>query len=128
MLATLVSIVMAAAAAFGVATMMHAAVSDRTREIATLRALGFSSSAVIISILVEVLTLALVGAIVGAAFVAIILDGSAFHSSFINVRLQLGASLALAGLACACAMGLLSGLLPAFQVARTPVSTALRAI
>lgn len=46
---------------------MHSAVTPRTVEIATLRAIGFASSAVAISILIEALVLALLGAVVGVA-------------------------------------------------------------
>ena len=126
--ADLVGAVMAAAAVFGAATMMYAAVSDRTREIATLRALGFSPGAVVISVLLEVMALAIIGAAIGGTLVALILNGEAFHSSYVNVELHLSGTLFLTGIGAACLIGLLSGLAPALHIARVPVSTALRAL
>lgn len=128
LVANLVGAVMAAAAVFGAATIMYAAVSDRTREIATLRALGFSPGAVVVSVLLEVIALAIIGAAIGGALVALILNGHAFHSSYVNVELHLSGTLFLIGIGAACLIGLLSGLAPALHVARVPVSTALRAL
>ena len=62
---------MALGALFGALNTMYSAVAARTREIATLRALGFGSGPVVISILVESLCLALLGGAIGAlAFAA----------------------------------------------------------
>jgi putative ABC transport system permease protein len=126
--AYLAGAVMAAAAVFGATTMMYAAVSDRTREITTLRALGFSSSAVVISVLLEVTVLAIVGAAIASVVVALILNGREFHSSYVNVQLHLSATLMLVGLGVACLIGLLSGVFPALQIAGARISTALYAV
>lgn len=127
-IAYLVGIIMGAAATFGAATMMYSAVQDRMREVATLRALGFSPSAVAVSVLAEVSLLALIGAVVGVALVALILNGVAFSSANFIVDLHLTVPLALIGVAYACGIGLISGSFPAVQAARAPIATALRAI
>jgi putative ABC transport system permease protein len=128
LVAYLVGSVMAAAAVFGAATMMYAAVSDRTREIATLRALGFRPAVIVISVLLEVTALAVVGAAIGVLLVALALEGQTFRSSYVNVQLHLSTALTLSGIAAACVIGLLSGVFPAVQIARMPIPTALRAI
>jgi putative ABC transport system permease protein len=127
-IAYLVGIVMGAAATFGAATMMYSAVQDRLREIGTLRALGFSPSAVAVSVLAEVSLLALIGAGVGVELVALILNGVAFSSANITIDLHLSTALALIGVAYACLIGLISGSFAAVQAARAPIATALRAI
>jgi putative ABC transport system permease protein len=127
-IAHLVGAVMAAAATFGAATMMYSAVQGRIREIATLRALGFNPSGVAVALLAEVSLLALMGAAVGVALVALIIEGAAFNSTHITVELHLNATLVLIGAAYACVIGLIGGLFPAVQAARAPIATALRGI
>jgi putative ABC transport system permease protein len=83
---------------------------------------------VVVSDLAEVSLLALIGAGVGVALVALILDGVAFSSANITVDLHLNAAPALTGGAYACGIGLISGMFPAVQAARAPIATALRAI
>src|SRR5262249_25451657 len=63
---TTISIIMAFGAVFGALNTMYSAVSARQIEIATLRAIGFSGAPVMISVLVEAVTLALLGGIIGA--------------------------------------------------------------
>jgi putative ABC transport system permease protein len=119
---------MGAAATFGAASMMYSAVQDRLREIATLRAIGINPSVVAVSVLAEVSLLALIGAGVGVALVALVLDGVAFSSSNITVDLHLNVALALTGIAYACVIGLIGALFPAVQAARVPISIALRSV
>ena len=57
---------MAIGAVFGALNTMYSSVSARTREIATLRALGFGSGAVVASVMIEALTLAAIGGVIGA--------------------------------------------------------------
>jgi putative ABC transport system permease protein len=127
-----ITVLMGAGAVFGALNTMYAAVAARTREIATLRALGFQSGPVVISVLVESLLLALVGGAVGAAVAYFAFNG--FQTSTLNWATfsQLSFSFAVTpplvvlGLGCALAMGLLGGLFPAIRAARLPVATALR--
>ncbi len=118
--------IMALAATVGAANSMYAIVDGRRRELATLRALGFDSAAIVASMLLESILLALPGALIGALAAWVLFNGllaSPFGTSF---RLAVTPSLALLGLAWALAIGLLSGLLPALRASRVPVTVALR--
>jgi putative ABC transport system permease protein len=119
-------------AVFGAVNTMYSAVSSRTREIATLRALGFGRSPVVISVLIEALLLSLVGGLIGGGLAWLAFDGyqtaTMNWQSFSQVAFafRVTPSLLFRGLVYAMAMGLLGGLLPALRAARLPVVTALR--
>ena len=81
-LGTLVAGLMGVGAVFGALNTMYSAVSSRTREIATLRAFGFSGGPVVVSVLLEALVLALVGGIIGAGLAYFVIDG--FRAATIN--------------------------------------------
>jgi len=78
----LVAALMAIGAIFGALNTMYNSVSARTREIATLRALGFGSGAVVVSVMLESLAVALVGGVIGAAIAYVAFNG--FHTSTVN--------------------------------------------
>jgi putative ABC transport system permease protein len=124
--------IMAVGALFGALNTMYSAVSQRTREIATLRALGFGPGAVVISVFVEAVLLALAGAIIGAAAAWVFFDGNIVSTSAGGISQMMFAltvtpGLVVLGIVWACAIGLLGGLFPAIRAARLPVATALRA-
>lgn len=127
-----ITVVMGAGAVFAALNTMYAAVAARTREIATLRALGFRAGPVVISVLAESLLLALLGGLIGAALAWLAFDG--FQTSTLNWSTfsQLSFSFAVTpplivlGIACSLLMGLIGGLFPAIRAARLPVATALR--
>lgn len=123
-----VGTIMALAATVGAANSLYAIVDGRRRELATLRALGFDSSAIMASMLVESILLALPGALFGALVAWALFNG--FHASPLGAsfRLAVTPALALLGLGWALAMGLFSGLLPAVRAARVPVTVGLRAL
>lgn len=131
-LGTVITLLMGIGAVFGALNTMYAAVAARTREIATLRALGFRGGPVVISVMAESLLLALLGGAVGAAIAYFGFNG--FQTSTMNWSTfsQLSFSftvtpqLLILGLVCAIAMGLIGGLFPALRAARLPVATALR--
>ena len=122
-----VATVMAIGAMFGALNTMYAAVGTRSREIATLRALGFGSTSVVISVIFEALLLALAGALIGAAIAWFMFDGNqkAFGSDVFNLSVSPG--LVLTGILWAMAVGLIGGLFPSIRAARLPVVDALRA-
>ena len=119
-------------AIFGALNTMYTAVSARTREIATLRALGFQSGPVVVSVLAESLLLALIGGAVGAAAAYFVLNGyqaaTMNWASFSQVAFSFAVTprLLAQALAFALLMGLIGGLFPAIRAARLPVATALR--
>ena len=123
---------MVAGAVFGALNTMYSSVATRNREIATLRALGFGSGPVVISVLAESLVLAIVGGGVGAAFAYYAFNGvraaTINWQSFSQVAFafRVTPALLILGTSIALIIGLIGGLLPAIRAARLPVATALR--
>lgn len=123
---------MALGALFGALNTMYGAVAARTREIATLRALGFSSGPVVVSVLAESITLALVGGVFGATVAYLAFNGyqasTLNWASFSQVTFRFAVTPALLTQAIffAAVLGVLGGLLPAFRAARMPIAQALR--
>jgi putative ABC transport system permease protein len=123
---------MVAGAVFGALNTMYSSIATRSREIATLRALGFGSGPVVVSVIVESLFLAALGGAVGAAFAYYAFNG--FRAATINWQsfsqvafaFEVTPALLVLGAAIALAIGLLGGLLPAVRAARMPVAAALR--
>jgi putative ABC transport system permease protein len=126
-----VSFIMAIGAAFGAMNTMYAIVAARTREIGTLRALGFSRRSILFSFVLESVLLALVGGVVGC-LLALPMNGfttaSGQTASFSELAFafQVTPRLLVSGVIFAAAMGLFGGLLPAVRGARLPITTALR--
>lgn len=125
--------IMAVGAVFAALNTMYSAVSARLQEIATLRALGFGSTAMVLSVLAEALLLALLGGIIGALTAWVFFNGNVVSSSGgamgqMIFELTVSWQLMSLGVLWACVIGLLGGLFPAVRAARLPVATALRAI
>lgn len=129
-----IAVLMALGATFGAINTMYSTVSERAREIGTLRALGFSNSSIMVSVLAEALLLATVGGLMGGAIAWLLFNGFTVSTlnwaSFSQVVFAFAVTpqLIFQGLVLALGIGLLGGLLPAFRAARLPVSEALRAI
>ena len=128
----IVGFLMGIGAAFGAILTMYMAVSERAREIATLRALGFKSSPVVFSVLAEALVLGLVGGLIGGAVAYVAFNG--FETSTLNwasfsqvaFAFRVTPRLLVLGIAYALGIGFVGGFLPAWRAARMPVATALR--
>jgi putative ABC transport system permease protein len=129
---TLVAAIMAIGAVFTALNTLYSAVAARTAEIATLRAIGFGPTGVVVSVLTEALLLSLLGALLGAAVAWLLFNGNALSTgggefnSEVAFRLLVGPSLVGVGIVWACVIGLVGGLLPAIRAARLPVAVALR--
>lgn len=126
-----IAAIMAIGAMFGALNTMYAAVATRAREIATLRAIGFGSPPVLISVMLETMLLALLGGLLGAGIAWAIFDNytvSTLGANFSQVVFRFNVSPALlwTGVKWALAIGFIGGLLPALRAARLPVTTALR--
>jgi putative ABC transport system permease protein len=127
-----VALIMAIGAVFAALNTMYTAVSTRTVEIATLRALGFGGGAVVVSVMIEALLLALVGGVTGAAIVYLVFDGytasTLNNASFSQVVFDFAITPGLLGLGIgwALALGAVGGLFPAVRAARLPITSALR--
>jgi putative ABC transport system permease protein len=127
-----ITVLMAIGAIFGAVLTMYSAVASRTREIATLRALGFSSGPVQISVLAEALVLALAGGAIGGLLAYLIFDG--YRTSTLNWQsfsqvafaFKVSPRLLLTAIVVTLPMGLVGGLFPAIRAGTLPVATALR--
>ncbi len=128
----LIASLMALGAVFGALNTMYSAVSARTREIATLRALGFKNGPVIISVMFESLVLALAGGVVGGVAAWIIFDGARAATmnwqsfSQVTFAFRVTPGLLVMGAFGAATIGLLGGIFPAIRAARLPIATGLR--
>jgi putative ABC transport system permease protein len=126
-----VGIIMAIGAIFGALNTMYAAVATRSREIATLRAIGFRGLPVIVSVLLETMLLALLGGALGATIAWAIFDNytaSTLGSNFSQVvfAFKVSPNLLWSGLTWALAIGFIGGFFPAVRAARIPVTVGLR--
>lgn len=128
-----VAIIMAIGAMFGALNSMYSAVAARGLEIATLRAIGFGGTPILLSVMIESLVLSLIGGIIGASLAWLFFNGhsvSTLGGAFAQVVFQLTVTRALlvTGIVWACLIGLLGGFFPALRAARVPVAEALRAV
>jgi putative ABC transport system permease protein len=127
MIAYVVGGIMGLGATFGALNTMYSAISSRAIEIATLRAIGFSGAAVVVSVLVESLVLAGSGAAIGAVAAWIVFNGNLHTVGGLVFRLAVTPSLIALGLGFAFTLGFVGGLFPALRAASLPVADALRA-
>jgi len=129
----LVAAIMAIGAVFGALNTMYSAVSERGREIATMRAVGFGGASVVFSFLVEALLIAFVGGLLGCLAV-LPLNGLTTSTmnfqTFSNLAFafKITPQLLVQGVFFALVMGVVGGLLPAARAAAQPVATALRSL
>ena len=127
----LVAFIMGVGAVFGAFNTMYSAVSARSREIATLRALGFSSGSVVWAFIFESLFLAFLGGLLGCVLV---LPMNGLTTSTVNWQtfsqlafaFRVTPDLLVQGLLFALFMGFWGGLLPSLRAARLPIASALR--
>jgi putative ABC transport system permease protein len=127
-----VGVIMAIGAMFGALNTMFAAVAARAREIATLRAIGFSGLPVVVAVMLETMLLALAGGVIGGVAAWAIFNGygastlAAGSVGKLSFELQVTPALLWTGLKWALAIGFIGGLFPAVRAARMPVTAALR--
>lgn len=127
-----VGIIMACGAVFAALNTMYAAVSNRTVEIATLRALGFGATPIVVSVMIEAILLAAIGGVLGAAIAYIGFNGYTVstlnQAAFSQVAFDFAvtAELITEGLMWALALGFIGGLFPALRAARIPITLGLR--
>ena len=127
-----IAALMGIGAVFGAILTMYTAVSTRSREIATLRALGFDASSVVVSVMVESLALAAIGGVIGGILAYLGFNG--YQTSTMNFQtfsqvafaFRVTPALLGLGLVYALLMGLVGGLFPALRAARLPIPAALR--
>ncbi|MEM9301084.1 MAG: ABC transporter permease [Pseudomonadota bacterium] len=129
-----IAFLMSLGAIFGALNTMYTAVADRSREIATLRALGFGRLAIIVSVLVEAVLLAFTGGLIGGLIAWALFNGFAVStlnfSSFTQLVFAFAVTpeLLVQGIVLAVIIGVVGGLTPAIRAARMPITTALREV
>ena len=129
---TAIALLMGVGAVFAALNTMYSSVSSRTREIATLRALGFGATPVVASVLLEAALLGLLGGVAGGALAYFGLNG--YQASTLNwasfsqiaFAFTVTPRLLITGLVYALMLGLVGGLLPGLRAARLPVTVGLR--
>lgn len=114
-------------AACGALSSLYAAVDSRTREIATLRAIGFGSGPVVTSVLAEGMVLAIPAALLGAGIAWFLFNGNIVVAGGLSFHMAVTPHLVLIALFWAITIAALGGLLPAIRAADLPVATGLRA-
>jgi putative ABC transport system permease protein len=128
-----VAILFSLAAMIGAAITMNGAVAHRSREIGTLRALGFSRLSILTSFLIEAIFLAVIGGVIGSALVLVL---SVFVSfpvinfqtfSEIVIRFHATPAVFVKALVFSGVMGLIGGLVPAIRASRVSPIEAMRA-
>jgi putative ABC transport system permease protein len=123
--------VMAVGAVFGALNTMYSMISERSREVATMRAIGFGSGSVTLSFIFEALLISLLGGILGCVFVLPVnglTTGAMNWQTFSHVAFAFSITPALivGGIIFALLMGLVGGVPPAVRAATRPVASALR--
>lgn len=127
------AVVMSIGAAFAAMNTMYASVGARTREIGTLRVLGFRRRDIYLSFLIEAVLLALVGGVLGC-IASLPINGMATGTmswttfSEVAFEFRITGELLAKGMTFSLIMGVLGGLLPARVAARKPVLDALRSL
>jgi putative ABC transport system permease protein len=127
----LVAVIMGIGAVIGALNTMYSAVSERSREIATMRAIGFAGSSIAVSFVFEALIIALIGGLLGCLFV---LPLNGYTTGTMNMQtfshmafaFKVTPPLLVAGVLFALLMGLIGGVPPAIRAARRPIALALR--
>ena len=129
---TSIAVLMGLGAVFAALNTMYSAVASRTREIATLRALGFGSGPVVVSVLAEALLLGLIGGLIGMAISYFAFNGlqasTMNFSTFsqITFAFTVTPKLLIQALIYALILGFIGGLLPSLRAAKLPITTGLR--
>ena len=105
----------------------YAAVDARRREIATLRAIGFTGTPILGAVVLECLLIALPAAVLGAALAWLLFNGHVASTSGLTFPLAVSTRSIGLGIACAVLIGLVGGALPAIRAMRVSAAEALRA-
>lgn len=125
-----VTVILGIGAAFGVINTMYGIVGSRTRELGTLRALGFSRLSILLGVLVESVFLALIGGLLGVLFTlpfegyTAATAGASFNQ--LSFAFRITPAGIVTGMVVALVLGIVGGLLPAIRASRIPITAALR--
>ncbi len=129
---TVIALMMGLGALFAAANTMYATVSERAREVAILRTLGYDTVAVVLSVVTESVLYAVAGGVLGSLAAYLVFNG--FEASTLNnfsvmvFRFAVTPTLALAGILFAAVLGFFAGLAPAWAAGRRPIADGVRAL
>jgi putative ABC transport system permease protein len=129
---SVIALLMGLGAVFAALNTMYSAVSTRTREIATLRALGFGATPVVVSVLTEALLIALAGGVIGALISYFAFNGVRASTmnfatfSQVTFAFTVTPTILVLGVVYALLLGLVGGLFPSVRAANLPITTGLR--
>ena len=126
-----ISVIMALGSSFAAMNTMYAAVARRSREVGTLRVLGFSRGSILLSFFIESLLLSMAGGVLGCVLVLPLNNittgiGSFVTFSEISFNFRVSPEIMAIGVVFALIMGALGGFFPARSAAKTEILTALR--
>ncbi|MGD2217588.1 MAG: ABC transporter permease [Gemmatimonadales bacterium] len=110
------------------ANAMMMAARERTGEVAVLKTLGFSDRLLFGLVLAEAATMTAIGGLLGVVGAKLLFDGTNFQGAGLLPGFEVKLSTAMIGMAIAIVLGLISGLVPAWQAARLPVAHTLRRV
>jgi putative ABC transport system permease protein len=129
---TVIALMMGLGALFAAANTMYATVSERVREVAILRTLGYDTAAVVLSVVAESVLYAVLGGILGALAAYAAFNGfeasTLSNFSVVVFRFAVTPALALQGILFAAVLGLAAGLAPAWTAGRRPIAEGVRAL
>jgi putative ABC transport system permease protein len=131
-LGKVIGTIMAIGAVFGALNTMYAAVAGRAREIATMRAIGFRGTPVVMAVMLETMLLALLGGLIGGLIAWLIFNGYTASTiaggvGQLTFEFKVSPAVLWTGIKWALAIGFVGGLFPALRAAQLPVTEALRA-
>lgn len=125
----LIALLMGLGAVIGAIITMYTAIAARTKELATLRSIGFGRSTLVLGLATEAMVLGLIGGVIGCAIAYVMFNGLSAHTlqgTQVGFKFIVGVDLLLAGLVYSVALGLLGGIIPSFSAGRLDLATALR--
>jgi putative ABC transport system permease protein len=121
----IVAVLMSLGAIFGGMNVMYMTIAARTREIGTLRALGYKSSHILTSLIIESLIIAMLGGIIGS-MLSIVVNGYSLDLFEVAFRIKVTSAVMLSGFIVSLFIGFLGGLLPGLSASRMSIVEALR--
>jgi putative ABC transport system permease protein len=110
------------------ANAMMMAARERTSEVAVLKTLGFSDRLLFRLVLAEAAAITVIGGLAGVLGAKLIFEGTEFQGAGFLPGFEVKLSTAILGMLIAIVIGLISGLVPAWQAARLPVAHTLRRV
>jgi putative ABC transport system permease protein len=123
----IIAVLMSLGAIFGGMNIMYMTIAARTREIGTLRALGYKPSQILTSLIIETLFIAVIGGIIGS-ILSIGVNGYSLDLFEVAFSIKITPAVMLSGCMVSIFIGFFGGLLPGISAARMSIVDALKHI